>query len=153
MNPLDARDRIVQFNNLYVRYVDAQYAGRLEEANRTLMDMAQASGAVQADLDRVNLGIYTLMDAPAMGGQHYQSPLVGVVLTNLAEKYNIDPTEIQTVLHRAIGEYERMEESPQSNLPAIAHGTSTRAIVAVVVAFLGIVASLITIFQFIGTPF
>lgn len=153
MNPIDARNRITQFNNLYVRYVEAQNMGNLDQANNTLMDMAQASEAVPSDLERVNRGAITLMDAPAMGGRHYLARLVDVVLTNQAEKYNIEPTMIQVILRQAIGEYERLSTNPEANLPTIAHGILTRRSVAVVVAILGLAASLITIFQFIGTPF
>jgi hypothetical protein len=109
----EARNRIVAFHNAYVRYVEARVSGNSEEAHRLRMEMADSSLAVQRDLDKVNLGIITLFEAPALGGGRSPASLVNVVLTRLADDYNIDPAMIQVTLRQAASEYERLALEPQ----------------------------------------
>lgn len=159
----EARNRIVAFNNAYVRYVEARASGNSAEAHRLQMEMADSSLAVQRDLDKVNLGIITLFEAPALGGGRSLAPLVSVVLTRLADNYNIDPGMVQVMLRQAAGEYERLALEPERTVVLRALGRGLRFILllpaytfvaaarvlrqhfmAVVIA-LGLIASLITI--------
>ena len=159
----EARNRIVAFHNAYVRRLEACAAGNLTEAHRLQMEMADSSMAVQRDLDKVGLGMWTLMDAPALGGRRWAAPLVNVVLTHLEEQYNTPPDEIQVTLRQAAGEYERLALEPELTvvlralgrglrfillLPAYAFVAAARVLrqhfmAAAIV--LGIIASLVTI--------
>jgi hypothetical protein len=127
------------------------------------MEMADSSLAVQRDLDKVNLGIITLNRAPALGGGRSLATLVNVVLTHLADDYNIDPAMIQVILRQAASEYERLALEPQGAgvlrelgrglrfillLPVYIFAAAVRVVrrhfIAATVV-LGLIASLITI--------
>ena len=108
MSVQEARERLVIFHNDYVRLVEARAAGNQAQATQIQMEMAHYSAAVHRDLDRAGLAYWTLIDAPALGGRRWPTPLTDVVLTRLGQHYNVDPTEVLVVLCQAIGEYERM---------------------------------------------
>ena len=124
----DARNRIVAFHNAYVRYVEARASSKAAEAQRLRMEMANSSMAVQRDLDKVGLGIITLIEAPALGGGRSFAPLVNVVLTGLADTYNIDPGMVQVMLLQATGEYERLALEPERTVVLRALGRGLRFI-------------------------
>lgn len=109
---MEARNRIVAFHNAYVRRLEARASGMPEDAHRITMEMADMSLAVQRDLDKVNQGTITLVDAPAMGGRRRPAPLVQVVLTDLEEQYNIKPNMVQVMLRQAVSEHERLAMQP-----------------------------------------
>jgi len=108
MSVQEARERLVIFHNDYVRLLEARAAGNQAQATQIQMEMAHYSAAVHRDLDRVGMAYWTLIDAPALGGRRWPTPLADVVLTRLGQDYNVDPTEVLVVLRRAIGEHERM---------------------------------------------
>lgn len=112
MSAEEARERLVAFHNDYVRLLEAGAAGSQAQATQVQMEMAHCSAAVHRDLDRVGAAYYTLIEAPALGGRRWPVPLVDVVLTRLADEYNVDPAEVLMVIRRAIGEYERRAQEP-----------------------------------------
>jgi len=112
MRALEARKRIIDFHNLYGRYVEARSLGNEAEAFRIRGEMADAVPRVQRDLDATGYGIYILMDAPALGGRRWPYQLAPLLVLELADQYNVKPGEILMTLRMAASEYDLKINAP-----------------------------------------
>lgn len=102
-----AYQRIVAFNDGYVRMVEAHHEDRAFDLQQEQLGLARASVKVQTDLDRVGLGGYTLIDAPALGGARTPVQITGLMLNmKLSADYNINANDLILQLHKALGVYE-----------------------------------------------
>ena len=102
--------RITRFNNLYMKMRSAASVNDFDTATDNRFQMADISQAVQRDLDAVNLGAFDLRDAPARGGQVHSARLTGMVLSAIADEYNVEPNDVSLVLRQAVGAYRHAAE-------------------------------------------
>ena len=108
---LAARDRLLEFHNLYVDFVTHRRADHPGKAFDVQMEMARKATTVQRDLDNIGQQPFLLKDAPAAGGTIRPVSLTGLIVNpQLADEYNVEPNSIVTALMAAIGEYENRGE-------------------------------------------
>jgi hypothetical protein len=105
---LPALHRVIDFQNTYVRMVNALGERDRETAWEQQRHLATQALDVQRDLQRVGLGYITLCDAPILGGRAHVADIT-VLMTHpdMATQYNLDPTTLMLQLDMAIGEYQR----------------------------------------------
>lgn len=111
-----AVERISTFQDLYGRMVEARYRGDADAVVHHQHEMALTAGMVQRDLDRVHLGQFTLREAPALGGRMWNANVTAMVLSGVADEYNVNPNEVSVGFQRAIGEYRALAADDEDTL-------------------------------------
>lgn len=108
-----ALNRLTNFRDAYVRFINARNANRSSEAWLAQQEMARLATAAVRDVDRINLAPVILRDALAIGGRERPMNVIAVALhPELAEEYHVNPSMLVVMLETAIGEYvHRVQDS------------------------------------------
>ena len=109
--------RIIEFRDLYVRFIKAQKSGNSRTAWQVRQEMACLAPYVQRNLDQVGVGCILLQDAPAVGGRQYPTEVTLLAYQpQITAKYNLSERDMVLHFERAIGEYLRLRSRAFWNL-------------------------------------